>query len=105
MKIQRVKIKNYRNLKNIDVELSDVVALIGENNGGKSNFLKAITLPFLNTENGYYNKNLSWLDINDEAKNEYYKFLIDYQAEITKGEITFEEFINQLPTAVEDRRI
>ena len=59
MKIQRVKIKNYRNLKNIDVELSDVVALIGENNGGKSNFLKAITLPFLNTENGYYNKNLS----------------------------------------------
>ena len=100
MKIQRVKIKNYRNLKNIDVELSDVVALIGENNGGKSNFLKAITLPFLNTENGYYNKNLSWLDINDEAKNEYYKFLIDYQAEITKGEITFEEFINQLPTVV-----
>lgn len=47
MKIAHVKICNYRNLKDIDIGLSDTVAVIGENNSGKSNFLKAITLPFL----------------------------------------------------------
>ena len=47
MKINRLIVKNYRNFKDINISLGDVVVLIGENNGGKSNFLKAITLPFL----------------------------------------------------------
>lgn len=97
MKISRLIIKNYRNLKDVDVQLSDVVALIGENNGGKSNFLRAVTLPFLTDDKGYYGKNLSWLDINDEAKSEYYEFLIEKQKEIISGTITYEEFITRLP--------
>ena len=47
MKITHVKVCNYRNLRNIDIGLAETVAIIGENNSGKSNFLKAITLPFL----------------------------------------------------------
>lgn len=39
MKISRVQIENYRNLRNIDVSLEHIVAIIGENNSGKSNFL------------------------------------------------------------------
>lgn len=50
MKITRIIIKNYRNLKSIDVHLNDTVAIIGENNSGKSNFLRELTLPFLSDE-------------------------------------------------------
>ena len=35
MRISRVRIKNYRNLKHVDVELGNIVTLIGENNSGK----------------------------------------------------------------------
>ncbi len=45
LKISRLIIKNYRNLKEIDIHLSDTVALIGENNSGKSNLLLAVTKP------------------------------------------------------------
>lgn len=46
MKISRVQIQNFRNIKTADVRLGDVVTLIGENNSGKSNFLYALTLLF-----------------------------------------------------------
>ncbi|QZN78719.1 ATP-dependent endonuclease [Paenibacillus sp. DR312] len=42
--ISRVKILNYRNFKSIDVCMSDKQVLIGENNVGKTNFLRAIQL-------------------------------------------------------------
>ena len=50
MKISRLIIKNYRNLKDIDICLGETVVLIGENNSGKSNLLRAVTLPFLTDE-------------------------------------------------------
>ncbi len=40
MRISRMKIENYRNLRSIDVTLGKIVTLIGENNSGKSNFLR-----------------------------------------------------------------
>ncbi|MEI3337931.1 MAG: AAA family ATPase [Clostridium sp.] len=97
MKISRIIIKNYRNLKSIDVNLNDTVALIGENNSGKSNFLRAATLPFLTDEIGFSGKNLSWIDINNDAKKEYYKFIIDKQEEIKSGSLSLEEFIKNMP--------
>ena len=97
VKISRVKIENYRNLKNIDVNLNDVVAIIGENNSGKSNFLRAITLPFLADERGYYGKNLSWIDINATARENYYKYIIENQKSITDGSIDQNMFIEKLP--------
>ena len=97
MKISKVIIKNYRNLKNVDICLGDSVILIGENNGGKSNFLKAITLPLLSDDFGTNSKNLSWIDINDEAKEVYYKYIIDNQKEIIDGTIDCANFISNLP--------
>lgn len=97
MKIARLIIKNYRNLKEIDIHLSDTVALIGENNSGKSNLLRAVTLPFLTDESGPFDKNLSWVDINDIAKGEYYQYLIDNQKPIANGTISCAELIKHLP--------
>ena len=73
VKITHVKIRNYRNLRNIDIGLAETVTIIGENNSGKSNFLKAITLPFLTDDNTHISKKLSWIDINNETKKCYYK--------------------------------
>ena len=42
--ISRVKIQNFRNFKDIDVALNHKQVIIGENNVGKSNFLRAIQL-------------------------------------------------------------
>ena len=97
MKISRVKIKNYRNLKNIDIELANVVTVIGGNNCGKSNFLRAITLPLSSEDGTGYSKRLTWYDFNDDAKKEYYEYLHDNKEKILAGEITCDEFAAHLP--------
>lgn len=98
LKITHVKIRNYRNLRDIDIGLAETVAIIGENNSGKSNFLKAITLPFLTDDNTYISKKLSWIDINNETKKCYYKKIILNQNKIRNDEITVEQFAEFLPT-------
>ena len=98
MKIIHVKIRNYRNLRDIDIGLAETVAIIGENNSGKSNFLKAITLPFLTDDNTHISKKLSWIDINNETKKCYYKKIILNQNKIRNDEITVEQFAEFLPT-------
>lgn len=42
MKLTRVYVDNYRNLKNCSLRLSDPDILVGENNVGKTNLLNAI---------------------------------------------------------------
>ncbi len=69
--------KNYRNLKDIDICLGETVVLIGENNSGKSNLLRAVILPFLTDESSFSGKSLSWIDINDAAKEKYYHYIIE----------------------------
>lgn len=44
--IKNIRIKNFRSLENIDLELGLVNILIGQNNAGKSNLLKAIDIVF-----------------------------------------------------------
>ena len=97
VKITHVKIHNYRNLRSVDIELSDTVVIIGENNSGKSNFLKAITLPFLTDDNTHTSKRLSWTDINNESKACYYQKIIEIQNDIKNDKITVEQFIELLP--------
>lgn len=66
--ISRVKIKNYRNFKNIDVRLEHKQIIIGENNVGKTNFLKALQLildPTLSDED----RMLEESDFNDTLVN------------------------------------
>lgn len=95
MRISRVQIDNYRNLKYVDVEIGDMVILIGENNSGKSNFLRAMSIP-LSSEDGS-SKRLSWFDINKEAKNQYYDFLRDKKMEIIDGSISIDKFVSHVP--------
>lgn len=74
--ISRVKIKNYRNFKNVDVNLGHKQVIIGENNVGKTNFLRALQLildPTLSDED----RNLEETDFNDLIENP-----IDNQEEI-----------------------
>lgn len=42
--ISRVKIKNFRNFKEVDVELNHKQVIVGENNIGKTNFVRALQL-------------------------------------------------------------
>ena len=44
MRISRVCVENFRNLKLLDVELGQNIVLVGENKAGKSNFIEAIRL-------------------------------------------------------------
>ena len=91
MKISRIQIHNFRNIKCTDVRLGDVVTLIGENNSGKSNFLYALTLPFSSDDNNI-SKNLSWADINAETRSEYYQFILEKKEEILAGTLPIEDF-------------
>ncbi len=91
MKINKVRIKNYRNLKDVDVILDNLVACIGANNSGKSNFLRAIALP-LSSDDASISKRLSWYDINQDVKNSYYEFLATNKEEIIDGAISKDNF-------------
>lgn len=44
--LQRIRIKNFRSLQNVDLELSVTNILIGQNNVGKSNLMRAVDIAF-----------------------------------------------------------
>ncbi len=46
MKIQRVKIQNWRSIKSINVEFQELMVFIGQNNHGKSNVLSSLLFFF-----------------------------------------------------------
>ncbi len=46
MKLKKFEIKKYRNIDNATIEFGDLTILIGKNNSGKSNILKALDLFF-----------------------------------------------------------
>jgi hypothetical protein len=46
VKIQRLKISNWRSIKELDLEVSELMVVIGQNNHGKSNLLSAILFFF-----------------------------------------------------------
>ena len=46
MKIRKIEIKNYRSLHNLIIYPKDILALVGRNNSGKSNLIKALELFF-----------------------------------------------------------
>ena len=97
MLITSAYIKGYRNLKDVNLKLNRLAIFIGENNSGKSNILRAMTLPFLNNEVGSINKNLGWDDINNELKKEYFEFIKVNISKIINGEIETDEFQKVVP--------
>jgi putative ATP-dependent endonuclease of OLD family len=44
MKMKKIEVKNYRSLRNITIYPKDILALVGRNNSGKSNVIKALEL-------------------------------------------------------------
>lgn len=100
MYISHVTIKNYRNLQNVDVDLKRETIVVGENNGGKSNFLRAITLPLISDEIAYTSKNLTWQDINNTAKENYYNFLLENKESIVDKTLEFSAFEESVPSIV-----
>jgi predicted ATP-dependent endonuclease of OLD family len=81
MQIKTLRIKNYRSIKNTEIEFQKLFAFIGKNNTGKSNILKAIQVLFGEREikNSDFHKNKKE-DIEIEAiltnfKDEQYKTL------------------------------
>lgn len=63
MKIFKIEILNYRSLKEVTIFPKNLLALIGRNNSGKSNVLKALQLFFdggvkLVNEEVFYNHNI-----------------------------------------------
>lgn len=97
MKISNLIIRNYRNIESINIKLGDITTFIGNNNSGKSNILRAITLPFLSNDIGYNGKNLSWSDINNKAKEKYYKYIFENQKGILDESLKEEDLIKVLP--------
>lgn len=46
LKIKRIKIENFKSIKKIEFDFKDLAILIGENNSGKTNIMKALQLFF-----------------------------------------------------------
>lgn len=104
MHISNVNILNYKNFNNNSINLFPFTILIGENDTGKSNFIKAINLVLFNKSQNYYSKVLFPEDINDQAVDNFYDNLnkpenlnSDFSyANIPRVEITvtFENFVS-----------
>src|SRR6266545_3788281 len=68
MRIDRVKVKNFRNLADIEVPLQPGTVLVGENRVGKSNFIHAMRLvldPTLPNSERYLRREDFWDGLSD----------------------------------------
>ncbi len=66
MRLSKIVISNYRSLSNIEVFLRPMVAIIGENNSGKSNILTALDLFFSNSKKKLNEECFAFKDCNNE---------------------------------------
>lgn len=96
MYISKVIINNFRNIENASFDVDGTAIFIGENNSGKSNMLRAITLPLFSEDNTV-SKSLSWEDINSVAKEKYYSFLYEHRQDFINGKISLEVFESVIP--------
>jgi putative ATP-dependent endonuclease of OLD family len=69
MKLRRVEIRNFRNLRSVEFRPADITILVGENDTGKSNILYALRL-LLDVQSDRLRLNLSEDDINTAAYRE-----------------------------------
>ena len=100
MKINRVQIKNFRNLTDVDIPLERVTAVIGSNNSGKSNFLRAITLPLIAEEISSGSKRLSWMDIGEKCRKDYYDFIEENKEDFIDEQIDLSKFKRIIPEVI-----
>lgn len=67
MYISHIKIQNYRNLQDFEMELKPFTLIIGENNSGKTNLLTALSLIFSQDITAFRNRVLEHDDINHKS--------------------------------------
>lgn len=97
----KIKIKNFRSLKNIELELKPISLLFGPNGSGKSSFIKALMFFYENTQNLFDKRIIKWklqdicdlenfhqTVLNNDEKND---IVIEYNTIITNSDI--DEFI------------
>ncbi len=53
MKIEKVKIKNFKSLRNVKISLNNLTLITGRNSGGKSSFIQSLLLLKQNEDNFY----------------------------------------------------
>ena len=62
MKLKEIKIEKYRTIENLTLSISDLLILIGENNCGKSNILRALELFYQDSVRGIDEECYCFLD-------------------------------------------
>lgn len=78
MYINEVKIRNYRCFEDFKVELNQFTLIIGENNSGKSNFIKALSLPLTMGNLDFSQKRLTIADFNSVCVESFLKTAFHY---------------------------
>ncbi len=102
MYIKEVTIKNFRNFKNITIPLNKFTILIGENDIGKSNLIKAIRLVLNNNTFEYSSRTLGITDFNNKKMQEFKLTINEKKEEVKKAiEDNDEKYINNLIPIIE----
>lgn len=102
MYIKEVTIKNFRNFKNIKIPLNRFTILIGENDIGKSNLIKAIRLVLNNNTFEYSSRTLGITDFNNKKMQEFKLTINEKKEEVKKAiEDNDEKYINNLIPIIE----
>lgn len=79
MNINEIIIEGFRNFEYLKVKLNKLTVLLGSNDTGKSNFLKAIQLVLHNDSNLLISKRLNEFDFNNRIKDNFKKKLNEVQ--------------------------
>lgn len=102
MYIKEVTIRNFRNFKNITIPLNKFTILIGENDIGKSNLIKAIRLVLNNNTFEYSSRILGVTDFNNKKMQEFKLTINEKKEEVKKAiEEHDEKYINNLIPIIE----
>lgn len=102
MYIKEVTIKNFRNFKNIKIPLNRFTILIGKNDIGKSNLIKAIRLVLNNNTFEYSSRTLGITDFNNKKMQEFKLTINEKKEEVKKAiEDHDEKYINNLIPIIE----
>lgn len=85
--LQKVSIQNFKSLKDVTLELQKVNLLIGPNNAGKSNFLKALEswgryISFQNEQSRFVKTNNDLEEISFKKKKDNLKFEVKFNEEL-----------------------
>jgi putative ATP-dependent endonuclease of OLD family len=100
MYINHVWIKGFRNIRDTDFQVNKRLILIGENNSGKSNILKAITLPLSPSADRFFSRTMTLRDFNNTDKDIFYKYVRDNFDKLTGDQCDdqlLKEFITCIP--------